>query len=281
MNVKRVLFIEGCVNLTLAIAKLCAGLLGQSYAVIADAVHSLTDVANNIVAWMVIGVAEQAPDEEHPYGHRKFEQLAVFFLASLLTIVAFEIALRAFDRLGEPVQQSTLALAILIASIVINLALTLWESRWAKRLNSSLLEADASHTFSDVLTSVAVLVGWQLAYMGYFWLDTLMALCMSGIIFYLAFKLFQKAIPILVDQKQLDESAVSQAIAKIPQINQVHRVRSRSDGKNIAADIVIGLDGDTSTEKAHQVADAIEKLMAEEFAADDVMVHVEPSHQVR
>ncbi len=276
-QVLRVLIIEGVINTLMALIKLFVGILTNSTAIIADALHSLTDVANNVIAWLAMRVAAQPADENHPYGHTKFEQLAVFGLASLLAIVGFEVLINAFEHFGNPVEQSYLGLVILLVSLGCNIGLTLWEGRWAKRLNSSLLEADASHTFSDVLTTIAVIIGWQLSTLGYYWIDAVLAAIVAIIIFILAFRLFQKAIPILVDETHIDAKAVASEVNRnIEEVFEVSRVRSRHTGKGIYADITLLVDASMSTAKAHEVADRVEQLLADEFAVKDVVVHIEP-----
>ncbi|GAA0859334.1 cation diffusion facilitator family transporter [Aliiglaciecola litoralis] len=276
MQVKTVLLIEGCVNLLIALCKLSVGFMTNSTAIIADGVHSFTDVTNNIVAWMAVTISETPADRGHPYGHQKFEQLAIFVLATLLVVVAFEISLSAFQRIGEPVEHSFLGLIILIAALIINTILTLWERHWAKRLNSDILVADATHTLSDVLTSIAVIVGWQLASRGYYWIDAVFAIIISSIIFYLAFKLFQSAIPILVDSSEVDAHKMTDAIMNIDAVKEVRRVRSRSSGKYRIADVVVTVDPNMSTADSHQVADSIEHLLATKFHIEDAVVHIEP-----
>ena len=162
-EVHRVLVIEGCANVALLILKCAVGFATGSLAILTDAVHTLTDTANNVVAIAVMRVAAQPPDEEHPYGHSKFETLAVFGLATLLTVTAIEIVLHAFRRGDDPVVTSGWALVLMIAALVVHVAVAVWERKQARRLNSTILHADAKHTFGDVLTSVAVIGGWQLA----------------------------------------------------------------------------------------------------------------------
>lgn len=276
MHVRKVLVIEGSINLLICLSKLSVGLITNSTVIIADALHSLTDVANNFIAWMAIKIAKTPEDSDHPYGHQKFEQLAVFGLATLLCIIAFEVLLNAFERFGQPVEQSFWGLIILICALLVNIALTLWESYWAKRLDSDILHADASHTLSDVLSSIVVIIGWQLASRGYYWLDAAFAIVLSGIVFYLAFKLFQRAIPILVDYSDLDPDLVSQALTNLDDVKIVRRVRSRTSGKQRTADVIIAVDSKLSTSDSHHIADNIEKLLADKFAIHDVTVHVEP-----
>ncbi|MFQ3198423.1 MAG: cation diffusion facilitator family transporter [Paraglaciecola sp.] len=276
MQVKTVLLIEGCINLLITFTKLTVGFLTNSSAVIADALHSLTDVANNVMAWMAINVAKTPADNDHQYGHQKYEQLAVFALAALLSIVAFEVLINALKRFGQPVEQSYLGLSILIVTLLLNIGLTIWERYWAKRLDSDILQADASHTLSDVLTTLVVIVGWQLAAQGYYWLDTAFAVGVSVIIFYLAFKLFQRAIPILVDYSDIDPRAVLAAVNEVQNVHAVVRVRSRTVGKGRVADVIVTVDPHLSTIDSHLIADEIEKLLADKFNIQDVLVHIEP-----
>ncbi|MFT6331619.1 MAG: cation diffusion facilitator family transporter [Bermanella sp.] len=276
MHVRKVLLIEGGVNALITVSKMTVGIMTGSAAVIADAVHSLTDLANNIFAWLAVKIAESPADNSHPYGHQKFEQLAVFALASLLTIVAFEVIVNAVERFGQPVEQSILGLVILISSLVINIILTFWERHWAKRLDSEILHADATHTLSDVLTSAVVIVGWQLAARGYYWIDTVFALIVSSIIFYLAFKLFQRAIPILVDQSRYPPDELKAAVNNIPAVITVGNIRSRDTGKGQVADVTVTVCANLSTIESHQIADKIEEVLAEKFDIQDVVVHIEP-----
>ncbi|WP_339723243.1 cation diffusion facilitator family transporter [uncultured Paraglaciecola sp.] len=276
MHVRQVLLIEGGVNALITVCKMTVGLMTGSAAVIADAVHSLTDLANNLFAWLAIKVAESPADDSHPYGHQKFEQLAVFALASILTIVAFEVIVHAVERYGEPVEQNLLGLVILSFSLLINVSLTLWEGYWAKRLDSEILHADATHTLSDVLTSVVVIIGWQLAALGYYWVDTIFALVVSSIIFYLAFKLFQRAIPVLVDQSRYPPEQLKAAVDSIPAVITVGNIRSRDTGKGQVADVSVTVSANLSTVESHHIADQIERVLAEKFDIQDVVVHVEP-----
>ncbi len=276
MNVKSVLIVEGTANILIMFAKLTVALMTNSAVIMADALHSLADVANNGVALMVAGVSEKPPDQEHPYGHQKFEQLAVFILASFLLIAAFEIIVSAFGRSEEVVEQSFLGLGILLASLTINALLAFWEYYWAKRLSSDLLSADAAHTLSDVCTSSVVIVSWQFAVGGLYWVDSVFAVIVAAMIFYFAFKLFQRAIPVLVDQSALNPMRVSESVNQIQGVESVSRFRSRTVGKTVSADIIVTVDARLTTQESHAVADDIERVLAQDFDVQDVVVHIEP-----
>ena len=184
-------------------------------AVIADAVHSLTDVVNNVVAWVVIRASNEPADREHPYGHQKFEVLAVFVLATLLATVAIEVAIRALTRDVKQPLLSEWGLYLMIVVLFINIAIATWQRIWARRLESQILMADATHTFADVLTTIVVIVGWQLSVRGYPWLDTACALGVAAIILYLAFGLFRNVVPILVDEMAIEPERWTAAISGV------------------------------------------------------------------
>ncbi|MBT8115605.1 MAG: cation diffusion facilitator family transporter [Arenicella sp.] len=279
MQVKTVLIVEGIANLVMMGLKLSVGVVTNSAAIIGDALHSLTDMANNVIAYIAVGLSEQPSDRDHHYGHHKFEQIAVFALAVLLAVVAFELIINAIRSYGEVVEQSWTGLFVLLATLSINLGLTSWEHYWAGRLDSDLLRADAKHTLSDVLTTVAVIVGWQLAARGFYWVDTLFALIVAGIILFLAFQLFQRAIPILVDHTMHNPDELAKAVQRIDRVEKVHRIRARSVQNSTFADVTIAVAPELSTEQSHVITEQVEQALAEHFDIDDVVVHVEPDHE--
>jgi len=275
-KVRRILYIEGLVNLLVLAAKVFVGLSSGSSAILGDALHSLADVANNVVALVVLKFSRSPPDSEHPYGHRKFETLAVFILATLLSVMAVEISLHALKRVGATIQQTPWALSVMIGVLLLNVCLASWEHYWSKRLDSSLLRADAHHTFSDVFTTIAVIIGWQFSVYGYPILDTVFALLVSALVFYLAFDLFRRAIPILVDKAGVARELLKEIIRCVPGVNKVRRVRSRIVESEIIADVIISVDAQMSTEQSHRIADEIETILSETFGINDVTIHIEP-----
>jgi cation diffusion facilitator family transporter len=275
-KVRVVLILEGSANVIVLIAKTVVGIYTGSSAILSDALHSLTDVFNNVFAYIALRISASPPDKNHPYGHKKFETLAVFVLATLLSVIAIEIVLRAFDRIGNPILPSRWGLIVMIGVLIVNIALSSWENVQAKRLNSDLLRADARHTFSDVLTTIAVIGGWQLAAHGYPIFDFILAVVVSALVFYLAYQLFRKSIPILVDEAAVDQSKIIETIGKIDDVIKIERLRSRNIGQETFADVVVTVRPNMSTEESHKVADLIEVELYEKFGIDDVVVHVEP-----
>ena len=276
IKILRIILIEGLANLTVLAIKLAVGIFTGSLAVLGDAVHSLTDVINNVFAWIVTRQSAKPADSRHPYGHRKFETVAVFALAALLAIMAFELLLHAVTRETTEITTGRLQLGLMLGVLVINIVISTWQRMWAKRLQSDILMADANHTFSDVLITASVIVGWQLSAMGWFWIDQVCALGVAGLIFYLAFGLFKRTLPVLLDERAIEAEKLRTAIQGIDGVRAIHRVRSRWVGSTRAVDLIIEVDAKLSTTAAHEIADRVEGTLADRFDVHDVSIHIEP-----
>ena len=278
-QVRRIILIAGSANLLILICKTIVGLSTGSMAILADAIHSLTDLMNNFVAWIVMHFSSLPADREHPYGHRKFETLAVFVLASVLVVLAFELALNALRKEETEVASSVLELVIMISVLVINIVVTSWQHMWANRLDSDILRADATHTLADVLITSVVIAGWQFSTMGYIWVDRLCAIGVAMLVIYLAYKLFRRAIPTLIDEYAVDPLELTEIIKNVGGVKDVYRVRSRWIGKTCAIDLVISVDPFLSTEESHKIANRIESLIENQYDTTDISIHVEPENR--
>lgn len=275
-RILRIILIEGVANFTVLGIKLLVGTTTGSLAVLGDAIHSLTDVINNIVAWFVIQHSVKPADPRHPYGHRKFETVAVFTLAALLAVLAFELFLHAITRETTEIATGRLELGLMFSVLAINAVISTWQRKWAKRLESDILLADANHTFSDVLITASVIVGWQLSAMGWVWIDQLCALAVAGLILYLAFGLFKRTLPILLDERAIDAETLRAEAQRVEGVRAIRRVRSRWVGSACAVDLIIEVDSQLSTTAAHEIANQIETLLADRYNVHDVSIHIEP-----
>jgi len=191
-------------------------------------------------------------------------------------VLAFELALNAINKEYAEVVSSGIELIIMLCVLIINIVVTSWQRMWAKRLDSDILHADATHTFADVLITGAVIVGWQLSAMGYAWVDRLCALGVALLIFYLAYGLFRRAIPVLIDEYAIDPVELSELIKPLPGVKKVYKIRSRWVGKTRAVDLVVSVDSALSTEESHAIADSIESQIENHFGATDISIHIEP-----
>ena len=280
-RVRRVILVEGAVNAALAISKVAVGLGTGSMAILGDAVHSVTDLMNNAVAWVALRWSAAPPDAAHPYGHRKFETVAVFLLAVLLAVTAFELGTRALGSDKPVVVPGDWALASMLGALAANVALAIWQGRWARRLDSDILHADARHTVSDVLTTLVAIAGWQAAAHGYPWVDTLAAVVVMGLILVLAFGLFRRSLPVLVDQAPIAAERIEAIAATVPGVAEVASPRSRSIGRQAVVDVVVRVAPHLDTVASHAIATRVEQAIREQLPVAEVVVHVEPTTPTR
>jgi len=275
-RLQRVIVITGLGNLVVLVAKTVVGISTGSLALLGDAIHSLADLANNVVALVVVRLANAPPDREHPYGHQKFETLTVFGLAVLLAVLAVEIMVRAINPSSREIVEHGWGLAVMLGVLVVNVAVTAWERIWAKRLRSEILRADSQHTLSDVLVTIGVIAGWQFAARGYPWLDPVFAVGVALVVMVLAYGLFRRAIPVLVDSISHEPENIATVLRSVEGIRTIRRIRSRWVGMTSSVDVVVTVAPELPTSEAHVVADAVEKTLLESFDIEDVTVHIEP-----
>lgn len=267
-------------NWGVAAAKLVVGLLGGSASLTADGLHSFLDGASNIIGLVAMTIASKAPDAEHPYGHGKFEAVASLAIGGMVGAAAVGLGRMAYGALaGEAQPQATWGMmAVTIVTLVVNLAVSAVERRWGRALNSSLLVADAQHTLSDALVSVAVLFSLVLVRFGVTRADGVVALGIMGVVALVAWRIVREAVGALVDAARLDPRDVEAAGAAVAGVLGVRQVRSRGHGGSVFVDLTVVVAAETPLDAAHTIAHAVEAaLMARFSEVSDVMVHVEPA----
>ena len=278
-EVKRILWLTFGANLIVVLAKLVAGFLANSLSVLADAAHSSVDAWNNVMALLIARLAAKAPDKEHPYGHAKFETLGALAIVAFLSVTFYELIKSAVVRLmggGTTPEATPLAIAVMTASAIISLFVARYEARAAKRLHSEILMADAAHTGSDVYASLAVVVGLLLVKLGYPRADAVFTLLVALVIARAGWRILKTTVPILVDERAVSEDEICQAAVSVGGVRDCFKVRSRGRQGEIFAELTITVDRQLNVEEAHRIADAVEHLVATQFGAREVVVHVEP-----
>ena len=276
--IRRVLVVVLILNVVVALAKLLVGWLSSSISMVADGFHSLTDGASNVVGLVGMSIAGRPPDEDHPYGHRKFETLAALMIGGLLALTAWEVLQSLVERLrigGEP-EVGSLAFTVMIVTIAINIGVTTWEHRAARKYESVILRADAAHTRSDVFASLAVIASLVAARLGYPQLDLVAALVITVMIGRAAFQILRDSGLLLTDTAILPASVIEGMALGVPGVLSVHKVRSRRGPKGGHADLHVQVKGDLPLDEAHEIGHQVADRLRDELGILDVLVHVEP-----
>jgi cation diffusion facilitator family transporter len=283
-EVRRVLILTFVANVAVVIGKAIAGWNAQALSVLADSAHSSVDAWNNIMALLLARLASKAPDAEHPYGHAKFETLGALAIVAFLSVSVYELVLSAIGRLlgtGARAEATPFVVIVMLASAVISYVVAKYEERFGRLYHSDLLLADAAHTRSDVYASTAVLAGIGLVAMGYPQADAWFTLLVAVVIARAGWRILKRSIPILVDQRAVEEDAISRISLETPGVIDCFAVRSRGPAGEIFAELTITVVPTLNVEEAHVIADAVEHRVAEAVGAREVVVHVEPHSSER
>jgi len=278
-QVRRVLGGILLANLAVVVVKISVGLSANSLAVFGDAVHSSVDAVNNLFGMIVVRFAAKAPDEDHPYGHGKFETLGALIVVVFLSVTLFELLQGAITRLWQgaaaPVL-SPLVAGLLVATLLVNIGVVWYETRAGQRLRSEILLADAAHTRADVFITIAVIIGLALAALGLTWADPVLAIVVSVMVVRIGVQVVGRVIPSLVDQAAVDGAAIRRAATQIPGVRDAYDIRSRAAAAKRFAELTIAVDGSESVATAHEIADVVEERLRTTLDLHEILVHVEP-----
>ena len=278
--VSRVLLQVFFLNLGVAVAKIAFGYASGAISILSDGFHSLTDAASNLVGMVGVRAARRPPDEDHPYGHRKYETVAAAAVTVGLLIVVVEILRNAFDRLtgrSAPPEITGIGFAIMIATVAINLWVVRYETAAARRLNSELLLADALQTRGDVWTSLAVIAAMAGVRMGWPILDPVAALVVSGFIGYAGLLIATTTTRILSDRIVISETELEAVVMSVTGVLGCHRIRTRGPADHVFLDLHVWLPPETPLKDAHALSHVVkDRLMARYPQIVDAIIHIEP-----
>jgi cation diffusion facilitator family transporter len=278
-DVVRILYRVLFLNLAVALVKIVLGYATGAVSILSDGFHSLTDSASNIVALVGVSIARRPPDENHPYGHRKYETMASFGILVFLVVVLVQVLGAAYDRLvnGGTPRVFPEGIGIMTITLIVNLYVVSYELRAARRLNSEVLAADAKHTRSDVLTSGAVLGALVGVWLGYPLLDPLAALIVAAFIARAGWNIAHEASRILGDEIVIAEDDVRAVVRSVPEVLGCHQIRTRGPADHVFMDLHLWLDGRTPLAMAHGISHVVKDRLMQRFPhLVDVVIHIEP-----
>ncbi|OIO29168.1 MAG: hypothetical protein AUJ60_05720 [Nitrospirae bacterium CG1_02_44_142] len=278
-QIRRVLLYTLVLNAGVSLAKIIYGYMSNSIAMTSDGFHSLFDGVSNIVGLIGIWIAYHPPDENHPYGHKKYETLFTIIIGVMIFIACFQILKQVYHSIVEfhRTEVTTASFAVMLITMGINAFVAVYESRKGKELKSEFLIADALHTKSDILVSVAVIASLIFTRAGYRFADALVGIVIAFLIARIGYEIIKRASDVLVDTICIDTTALEGVIKSVEGVKGCHDIRTRGTERSINLDVHILVNPKISVEKAHEIADSVEEKIKTVFPSVlDIVVHIEP-----
>lgn len=270
------------VNILLCIIKTVTGVISGSTVLIADGIHSLADLITDIFTYAILRVANTDPDDEHPYGHGKFETFGTMFLSIFLAVVAIAIGYEAMSDINNPEsrsQLSTIALVAAVISILGNEGLYHFCTYKGKQVNSPIILANAWHHRTDSISSIAALIGISLNMMGFLIADAIAALFVTLFLLKISYTIGRGAFDELVDAS-VDEETLTKIKSTVSMVNGVidyHQLRARRIGGKVFIDVHADVPSNISVSEGHAIAHSIEESLNTNIEhVADITVHIDP-----
>jgi cation diffusion facilitator family transporter len=280
--VRKVTLVGSVVDFLLGVTKIVVGWLANSQALIADGIHSFSDLLTDFIVLYAAKHSHKEADEDHPYGHGRIETLATVGLGFALIIIAVGIAYDSLRRLNDPgmlLEPGFWALIVAVVSVISKEWIYHYTKAAARRLRSDMLMANAWHSRSDAISSIVVVIGVAGAMYGYPYLDAVAAVVVAAMIAKIGFNLIRSSSKELIDTALDPEKidTIRQHIYDVNGVRSVHMLRSRKSAGDAFVDVHIQVDPRLSVSEGHQIGDAVRcRLMSEVDVVTDVTVHIDP-----
>ena len=269
-------------NLMVAVAKIVFGYVSGSLAISADGFQSLLDGMSNVVALVGLVAASRPPDQNHAYGHHRYETLASLGIGAMMLLTLFGLVQGAWSRLGSGTapEVSTLSFLVMGITLTVNIGVTLWERRAAKRFSSTLLMADARHTSSDIVVSLSVIVSLIAVKIGYGWADAAITFVIAAAIGWGIWSIVRDASLVLTDAVTAEAGNIASIVRSVPGVRGTHNIRTRGAEGYVWVDLHVQVDPGMPVTDAHDIASAVAQRVEDELGRSaDVTVHIEPADE--
>lgn len=255
-------------NIILTILNIAVGLLSGSYALVSEGAHTLSDVATSIIAYIGFEIGQKPADKEHPIGHGRAEAISGLIIVIFLAIVSYEIITGAIDKILHPeliAIPSTLAAIMAVIGILVNLKISDYIISIGKQINSPAIVADGQHQKTDILSSVAVLIGVIVSNMGFPILDPIVGLIIGGLIIKTAFEIAKDNINNIMGKVPSEEliNEIREIANESININTAHNIKVDYLGSYATVTLHIELDGDMSLNESHELAHTVQEAIVE------------------
>ncbi|MCX5680036.1 MAG: cation diffusion facilitator family transporter [Candidatus Omnitrophica bacterium] len=279
-RIKLLLIVILILNWGVAIAKMVLGLATRCQSMTADGLHSLSDGASNIIGLVGIALSSKPVDQDHPYGHRKYETFFSLGIAALLFLVAINLVREGIDRIWHPAatEVSSLSFVVMVVTMVINTLVMKYEYSQGKKLRSDFLVADSMHTKADIFTSFSVIVALLGIKLGFQIIDPITTLVISIFIAHAGLEIIKDASKVLCDTVAIiDIAKISDIVMTVKGVRQCHKIRTRGRPDDIWIDLHVQVDPEMHIDQAHKICYAVEEAIKNKIPeASDVLVHIEP-----
>ncbi len=278
--VRRVLLQVLVLNGIVVAIKLAIGLRTHALSVLGAALESGLDLLNNVIGMTLVSIAARGPDEDHPYGHAKFETMGTIGIVGFLSVSCFELLREGITSLVHaraPHPASSLEVSVMALTLLVNAGVVWYERRRGRALQSAFLSADAAHTGSDIFVTLLAISSLLLTRAGAPRADAVLAIAVALLIAWTGWQILSKSVPILVDARGMDAAELRRIATAVPGILEVRTVRSRSTASGqLFVEMTIVVAGASSVQEAHALADAVEAEVARVAGSAEVVVHIEP-----
>ncbi|KLE17214.1 MULTISPECIES: cation diffusion facilitator family transporter [Clostridiaceae] len=278
-----VLWIIMGLNFGVAIFKIAIGTIANSGSIIADGYHSLSDGSGNIVGIVGLSIAGRPIDNNHPYGHKKFETISSMIIGMLLFVVGSKVAFNSITNIIHPKtpEISMISFVVMISTLIVNIFVVIYERSQGIKLSSDVLVSDSEHTKSDVLITCGVIVTMILLQMGVPpIIDGCVSLLISLFIFKASFEIFMEATKTLTDSAVLNSEEIYEVTMSCEEVKECHKIRSRGRKDEVFIDLHVLVIPDMKVSEAHALQHKIENVLKSKFGSQiSAIIHVEPYYE--
>lgn len=281
-KIRRVLIYTLILNSCVAFAKIIYGYISNSIAMTSDGFHSFFDGMSNVLGLIGIWIASRPPDEDHPYGHRKYETLFTIVIGIMVLAACFQILKLVYHSLVEfhKTEVTAISFIVMLITMSVNIFVAIYEFKKGKQLKSDFLVADSLHTKSDILASSGVIVSLIITKLGFPFADSVVGVVIAFLIARIGYNILKEASDVLVDTTRIDNAALEAVINKVPGVKGCHDIRTRGSRHLVYLDLHVLVDPKMSAEEAHAISESVEeKIKANYPSISDIVVHIEPDNE--
>ena len=283
-EIRRILIVILFFNWLVALSKLIYGLVTKSAAMTADGVHSFADGASNVIGLVGIWAASKPVDEDHPYGHKKYETIATLGISVMLFLASFDIIKDSVLRLFHPVvpDVNIFSFGLIAIGFLINVVVMKYEYKKGVEFSSDMLICDSMHTKSDIFVSSAVIVTLISTKLGLPIIDTLVALIIGVLIAKAGFDILKKSSDVLCDGQAVEKAMIARVVSEISEVKAIHKIRTRGRQDDVHVDLHVTVNTSMHVDAAHELSHRISDTLKEKIPGiTDVIVHIEPMQSHR